>query len=118
MYLQDEMALLDNLTCLVGARYDIHRSKDSFAGSGDTYGQGLRLSYDEESFSPRSALLYKPLEELSLRLAVGTGFRVPYGFSEDLHPCSGSPRIYKPSGLDPEKAVGKNTLVITRIDLR
>ena len=104
VYLQDELSISDGLELVVGARYDAHSSEDSFAGSGDTYGEGVMLSYDEESFNPRMALMYKPEDNLSFRLAAGTGFRVPYGFSEDLHLCSGSPRITKPAGLEPEKS--------------
>lgn len=105
-YAQDEIALLDNLTWLVGARYDIHNSRDSFAGSGDTYGKSTAITMEKSSLNPRTSLMYKPVEDLTLRTSVGTGFRVPYGFSEDLHLCSGSPRVYKPGNLDPEQSIG------------
>jgi len=39
---------------------------------------------------------------------VGTGFRAPYGFSEDLHLCSGSPRVWKSADLKGERAVSFN----------
>ena len=106
LYLQDEIVLLENLQLLLGGRYDIHRSEDSFAGSGDTYGKPVEISYKEESFNPRMSLMYNPQDDFALRLAVGTGFRVPYGFSEDMHLCSGSPRVYKPGSLKPEKSLG------------
>ncbi len=108
IYLQDEIAILDNLTWLIGARYDIHRSEDSFAGSGDTYGKSVSNELNEKSFNPRTSLMYKPINDLSLRLAVGKGFRVPYGFSEDLHLCSGSPRVFKPGDLKSEESLGAN----------
>ncbi|MCK4248318.1 MAG: TonB-dependent receptor [Candidatus Omnitrophica bacterium] len=106
LYLQDEISLRDNLELVIGARYDTHESKDSFAGSGGV--TNVQLTYEEESFNPRAALMYRPFDELTLRTSVGTGFRVPYGFSEDLHLCSGSPRVYKGSGLKPEESVSLN----------
>ncbi|MEA3493016.1 MAG: hypothetical protein U9R38_01370 [Candidatus Margulisiibacteriota bacterium] len=45
---------------------------------------------------------------MTIRASAGTGFRVPYGFSEDLHLCSGSPRVYKSADLRPEKSVSAN----------
>jgi outer membrane receptor for ferrienterochelin and colicins len=47
-------------------------------------------------------------DQITLRANVGTGFRAPYGFSEDLHLCSGSPRVWKSSGLKPETSVSYN----------
>jgi len=41
---------------------------------------------------------------LILRGSAGSGFRVPYGFSGDLHLCSGSPRVFKGGALKPEES--------------
>ncbi|MEW6557692.1 MAG: TonB-dependent receptor [Elusimicrobiota bacterium] len=110
LYLQDEVSLRDNLELVVGGRYDIHKSKDSFGGSGDIKfaKEKIELEYDENAFNPRAALKYKPSSNVVLRTSVGTGFRVPYGFSEDLHLCSGSPRVYKGVDLRPEKSISTN----------
>ena len=108
-YLQDEISITDNLELVMGVRYDSHHSKDSFAGSGKIAGFDIpEITYDESAVSPRIALMYKATSSLTLRTSLGTGFRVPYTFSEDLHLCSGSPRVYKPGGLKPEKSVSFN----------
>jgi outer membrane receptor for ferrienterochelin and colicins len=43
--------------------------------------------------------------EFSLRASIGSGFRVPYLFAEDLHLCSAAPLIYNPGTLEPEKSL-------------
>lgn len=100
LYLQDEFSVTDEIELVFGVRYDTHSSKDDFGV--------VDLDYEEKAFNPRFAVLYRALPELTLRSSVGTGFRVPYGFSEDLHLCSGSPRVNKPASLDPEKSVSIN----------
>lgn len=108
-YFQDDFSISDILEVVLGARYDIHHSEDDFGGSGKVAPkQRVRRKYDEEAFSPRLAVKLKPSPQFTLRSSVGTGFRVPYGFSEDLHLCSGSPRVNKPAGLKPEKSVSFN----------
>jgi outer membrane receptor for ferrienterochelin and colicins len=52
--------------------------------------------------------MYTPLKALKIRANVGQGFRVPFGFAEDLHLCSGSPRVFKGDDLKPEKSVSYN----------
>ncbi len=110
LYLQSEIPLIEKkLELVLGTRYDAHKSEDSFGGSGAAAPPGkIKLKYDEEAVNPRLALMYKPSANFTIRTSVGTGFRVPYGFSEDLHLCSGSPRVYKGVGLKPEKALSLN----------
>ena len=106
IYVQDEFQATDRLEIVAGIRLDYHSSEDEFRGSGDVLPQGLQpLEYDESSFNPRFAVKYAATSDLVLRGSVGTGFRVPYGFSEDLHLCSGSPRVYKGGDLKPEKSL-------------
>ena len=108
-YLQGEFAVMDNLEFVAGARFDSHNSEDNFAGSGKVAAVERRtLEYNETAFNPRLAVMVKPSPALTIRASAGPGFRVPYGFSEDLHLCSGSPRVNKPAGLDPEKSVSLN----------
>jgi outer membrane receptor for ferrienterochelin and colicins len=107
-YLQDEIDISEKLDAVLGTRYDIHRSEDEFGGSVSVaVKEKVNLVYKEESLNPRAALRYQ-LGDLNLRTSIGTGFRVPYGFSEDLHLCSGSPRVNKPPGLKPEKSISYN----------
>ena len=109
VYLQDEFSIMDNLELVGGVRYDTHHSEDNFAGSGKVAGLDIpKVTYDESAINPRLGLMYKPTSTLTIRSSVGTGFRVPYTFSEELHLCSGSPRVFKPGGLSPERSVSFN----------
>ena len=108
LYIQDEIDFGEKLDVVFGARYDIHRSVDDFGGSGKVaQKEKVKLEYKEESFNPRGAVRYQ-IGDLNLRVSIGTGFRVPFGFSEDLHLCSGSPRVNKPTDLEPEKSISYN----------
>ncbi|MCD4690387.1 TonB-dependent receptor, partial [bacterium] len=109
VYVQDEFVLSDGLEFVLGVRYDAHSSEDDFRGSGSVAPDGVPgVEYSESSVNPRMAVRYNPIERLALRASVGTGFRVPYGFSEDLHLCSGSPRVWKGGDLQPERSVSYN----------
>jgi len=109
VYLQGEFSLSQVFEIVAGVRYDIHRSQDNFGGSSKVAPiERVELEYKEEVSNPRVALRYNLTPSLTLRTSVGTGFRVPYGFSEDLHLCSGSPRVNKPAGLRPERSVSYN----------
>ncbi len=108
VYVQGEFRLNACLDLVTGARFDRHNSGVDFGGFGDGAPEdAVGLKYDERAFSPRAALRYS-LGSLIFRISLGTGFRVPYGFAEDLHLCSGSPRIYKPGTLRPEKSRSVN----------
>ncbi len=109
-YVQDEIKASEKTDIILGGRFDAHKSEDNFAGSGDIamFKNAAKISYNKKAFNPRVALKYVAAPGLTLRSSVGTGFRVPYGFSEDLHLCSGSPRVYKGAGLEPEKSVSFN----------
>jgi outer membrane receptor for ferrienterochelin and colicins len=106
IYIQDEFAVMENIEIVGGFRFDYHKSEDNFRGSGSIMAQGLpALEYNESTVNPRFAIRFNATPELTLRGSFGTGFRVPYGFSEDLHLCSGSPRVYKGADLKPEKSM-------------
>jgi outer membrane receptor for ferrienterochelin and colicins len=108
IYAQGEFLWTENVELVAGSRFDGHRSGASFGGSGEGAPEGtVKLEYDETAFSPRAALRFG-VGALTLRGCVGTGFRVPYGFAEELHLCSGSPRVYKPGDLKPEKSCSSN----------
>ena len=106
IYAQDEFKLGEKLELVAGLRFDYHSSEDEFHGSGNVLPQGLKpLKYRESTINPRFSTKYEVSEELTVRGSMGTGYRVPYGFSEDLHLCSGSPRVYKGGNLKPEKSL-------------
>jgi len=67
IYLQDDWAINRLFSVTYGARIDKHSLLDKFV------------------LSPRANLLVKPLENLSLRTSLSTGFRAPQVFNEDLH---------------------------------
>ncbi len=105
LYVQDEIKLSSKIEAVGGLRFDYHQSTDNFHGSGDISASEFEpIEYDETTLNPRFAIKYTVAPKLTMRGSFGTGFRVPYGFSEDLHLCSGSPRVYKDLSLEPEKS--------------
>ncbi len=80
---------------ILGSRYDLHNSSD----------KSTNLDYETSAFNPRIAARYGFTDDFILRASLGTGFRVPYLFAEDLHLCASSPKIYKGDDLKPEKAM-------------
>ncbi len=106
LYVQDEFNVSSNIELTAGLRYDYHRSEDDFHGSGNVYPEGVEpTKYDNSTLNPRFAIKLSANEDLTLRGSIGTGYRVPHGFSEDLHLCSGSPRVYRGSDLVPERSI-------------
>ncbi|MGQ9673620.1 MAG: TonB-dependent receptor plug domain-containing protein, partial [Candidatus Aminicenantales bacterium] len=89
VYLQDEIKASENVDLVLGCRYD--HTKSTFI--------------EASSLSPRLALRWQLAPEFSLRTSIGTGFRVPYLFAEDLHLCSAAPLIYNTGDLEPEKSL-------------
>jgi len=105
-YIQDEFQASDRIEIVAGLRLDHHHSEDNFRGSGNVYAEGVDpVTYNELSLNPRFAVKYDVADGLTIRSSIGTGFRVPDGFSEDLHLCSGSPRVWKRADLEPEKSL-------------
>ncbi|MEO0521113.1 MAG: TonB-dependent siderophore receptor, partial [Cyanobacteria bacterium P01_A01_bin.116] len=78
IYLQDRINFTDNLTLLLGGRFDLITSDftDLVADSSD--------SFQEEEFSPRVGLVYQPIPELALYTNYSRSF-IPntFGFSND-----------------------------------
>lgn len=108
-FVQDEWTILPGLVAVPGLRFDVHSSGEEYTSSEKVYDSAFpKTKFNETSFNPRLALKYQVSSELVLRANVGTGFRAPYGFSEDLHLCSGSPRVWKSADLDGERAVSFN----------
>ena len=101
-YAQDEWRIGDSWEVVAGARQDWHRSTDRFGAEDGITQSYPDVSNRESSFSPRLALKWAMREGTTARLSLGTGFKVPFGFSEDLHLCSGSPRVWKGGKLKPE----------------
>jgi len=78
LFIQDEIAILKNLTAYIGAREDWWETYDGYANQVGT--AGYPKYYDNRSassFSPKGALVYKPFEQTTLRTSVGRAFRPP-----------------------------------------
>jgi iron-sulfur cluster repair protein YtfE (RIC family) len=106
--LKDDRSL--KLMIVPGVRIDYHHSEEEYKADQQVFASANfpKTDFDETSINPRVALKYELSPRVTLRVAAGTGFRAPYGFSEDLHLCSGSPRVWKSSDLDPETSVSYN----------
>lgn len=126
LFIQDEWAINDKLMIVPGVRLDNHHSGEEYTSDQQVFETTNfpKTSFDETAINPRLAIKYELSEKFTFRANAGTGFRAPYGFSEDLHLCSGSPRVWKSSDLNPETSrsynisadyYGKNFRVSTNI---
>ncbi len=95
VYLQDEWAILDNLSLHAGARYDHY---DNFGGTAN----------------PRLGLIYQPFADTTVKLLYGTAFRAPNAFETYYTCCSGS-WIGNPA-LKPERIESYEIVVEQRIN--
>ncbi len=113
VFVQDEWSVSDKFSVVPGVRYDVHHSEEEYKADRQVFETTLfpKTEFNETSINPRIALKYKISEKFTLRANAGTGFRAPYGFSEDLHLCSGSPRVWKSSDLNPETSASYNLSV-------
>ena len=78
VFTEDEISILDNLTGYVGLRGDWWETYDGYA---DDIGKtGYPVDYesrDVSNFSPKLALVYKPMTRTTLRVSGGKAFRPP-----------------------------------------
>ncbi|MDD3955891.1 MAG: TonB-dependent receptor [Proteiniphilum sp.] len=108
-FLQDEWQAAPDFTVVPGVRIDYHTSGEEYASDRQIFDSDFpKTSFERTSINPRLALKYNVGEHVTLRANAGTGFRAPYGFSEDLHLCSGSPRVWKSSDLKAETSRSAN----------
>ena len=108
-FVQDEWNVTPKLTIVPGIRVDSHSSGEEYATSVKVSDSAFPTTkFSKTTVNPRIAIKYELTPSLVLRANVGTGFRAPYGFSEDLHLCSGSPRVWKSSNLKGERAISYN----------
>jgi len=108
-YIQDEWNVSPRFTVVPGIRIDHHSSGEEYTSDRKVFDSDFpKTKFDETSVNPRLALKYQLTRHITLRANAGTGFRAPYGFSEDLHLCSGSPRVWKSSELKAETSRSAN----------
>lgn len=109
LFVQDEWNITSKLTVVPGLRLDHHRSGEEYSSDQKVFDAAFpKTSFKGTSLNPRLAIKYNVLPSLVLRANFGTGYRAPYGFSEDLHLCSGSPRVWKSSSLKAERSISYN----------
>jgi len=110
VFVQDEWNAASGLTFVPGIRFDNHNSSEEYNADRQVFASSTfpKTDFEENSVNPRLAVKYAVSNRVTVRANAGTGFRAPYGFSEDLHLCSGSPRVWKSSSLNPEKSVSYN----------
>ncbi|MFA6701094.1 MAG: TonB-dependent receptor [Dysgonamonadaceae bacterium] len=108
-FIQDEWRVTSDFTIVPGIRIDHHVSSEEYTSDKTIFdGDFPKTSFDQTSINPRLAIKHNLSEHITLRANMGTGFRAPYGFSEDLHLCSGSPRVWKSSDLKAETSRSTN----------
>lgn len=108
-FVQDEWNLNKQFTVVPGIRIDHHLSGEKYKSDKKVFDSDFpKTNFEQTSINPRVALKYSINNHITLRANAGTGFRAPYGFSEDLHLCSGSPRVWKSSNLKAETSRSGN----------
>lgn len=78
LFAQDEIEIIDNLTAYAGFRQDWWETSDGYVN--DVGKAGYPISYDkrkDDAFSPKVALVYRPLKRTTLRASAGKAFRSP-----------------------------------------
>ncbi len=110
LYLQDEWKITDKLIVVPGVRIDYHNSGEKYHSDKQISSVNLfpQTTFRQTAVNPRIAVKYSLTDRIVFRTSAGTGFRAPYGFSEELHLCSGSPRVWKTSELESERSVSFN----------
>jgi iron complex outermembrane receptor protein len=87
LYLQNETAITEQLKCFVGGRYDFWQSYDGYNKRKDAKkNKYIAENFDEKSegaFSPKAAVVFKPINGTTLRASVGSAFRGPV--TDDLY---------------------------------
>lgn len=110
LFIQDEWSVTPKLMIVPGIRLDKHQSEEYYTADRQVFQNEVfpKTSFNQTTINPRLAVKYELTGNITLRANTGTGFRSPYGFAEDLHLCSGSPRVWKSSELEAEKSVSYN----------
>lgn len=108
-FLQDEFQVFESLIIVAGVRFDSHFSQEEYKADKQIFDSNFPIAeFDKVSINPRLSVKWDLIKDFSIRANFGTGFRTPFGFSEELHLCSGSPRVWKTSSLKPEESMSLN----------
>lgn len=96
LFLQDEVALANKHSLLVGLRYDYDNRHGAI-------------------YTPRTAYRFKITDNDILRLNAGTGFRVVNLFTEDHAALTGARDVIVTEALEPERSVNVNLNYLKKI---
>jgi iron complex outermembrane receptor protein len=80
IYLQDQIALLDNLQFVIGGRFD------TFNGESNNLTEDEITETESDTFSPRVGIVYQPIEPVSLYASYTRSFTPATGRSADGDP--------------------------------
>lgn len=89
IFVQDEITMNEQLTVLLGLRYDHH-------------------NHHGDIISPRLSFKYSPNKHNTFRLSGGNGFRVVNLFTEDHAALTGARKVYIKNELKPEESWNVN----------
>lgn len=97
IYAQDEWRLADKATLYSGARLDRWQTRGSFWQSSPA-AQGDYERRSKTAFSPKLALVLRPVTDLTLRASLGRSFRAPSNL--DLYSTTVTNSAVSPTGLN------------------
>ena len=97
IYLQDQIALLDNLQLVIGGRFD------TFNSESENLAENEISETEADAFSPRVGIVYQPIEPVSLYASYTRSFTPVGGTNIDNEP------------FDPERGTGYEIGVKTEI---
>ena len=95
IYLQDQIAILDNLQLVIGGRFDTFNDESEFNGESS--------EIEANAFSPRVGIVYRPVDPISLYASYTRSFTPVGGVDVDGEP------------FDPERGTGLEVGVKTDI---
>ena len=111
LFLQDQLALGDDLLLYIGGRYDSWTAGGTgVVTTGSVPGTFIYPDRSESAFSPKVAAVYMLNNRTSIKSSVGTGFRAPtnyYLFANPTFSGAAAPNgkmIYSNPDLKPEKS--------------
>ncbi len=111
LFLQDQLAIGDDLLFYIGGRYDSWTAGGTgVVTTGSVPGTFVYPDCSEAAFSPKIAAVYMLNNRTSIKSSVGTGFRAPtnyYLFANPTFSGAAAPNgkmIYSNPDLKPEKA--------------
>lgn len=97
LFVQNELKLKDDLTTLLGLRYNYHNIQRSI-------------------FQPRASIKYSPWALADFRISFGTGFRTVNLFTEDHAAYTGAREVVIAEALNPEKSINTTISYLQNID--